>query len=246
MPNHTVKWTEDDVLSLPLGQNDTFERKGARLLDLTIPTVDENHVLSELAKQLCAFANTGGGRIIYGMKNAGDVDNGGVARSVKGNRSTKEWLEDVIPVLTDCEIIGCNVYEITPKPSNSAIARDKSLYVVDVPESDRAPHQSKRDFIYYVRLGGESQPASHRLIEDIRNRARHPKLEVQEVQIRGANYFPERTGCLRIRRSYKRCRHCRRRRGVVELDKVLRHLNAIRLQLFAKWRCGSHHRFQLG
>ena len=61
----------------------------------------ERTVRDELAKQLSAFANTGGGQVIYGLTNTGAVDNGGVARSVRGRQSTKEWLENVIPNLTD-------------------------------------------------------------------------------------------------------------------------------------------------
>src|SRR5713226_5759833 len=94
------EWVEDDVLSLPKGENDSFERKGAHMLDLTLPNTNEGRVLDELAKQLSAFANTGGGQIVYGMTDTGAVDNGGVARSVKGNQSTKDWLEDVIPIVT--------------------------------------------------------------------------------------------------------------------------------------------------
>lgn len=187
MAKPTVEWTEDDVLSLPLGENDAFERKGAALLDLTLPPAREDSVRDELAKQLSAFANTGGGQVIYGLTNAGAVDHGGVARSVRGRQSTKEWLENIIPNLTDFEIVGFNVYEIPPKAAGSSLAPDKSIYIVDVPDSERAPHQSKRDLRYYVRLGGNSQPASHRMVEDIRNRARHPRLEVHDLQIVGAS-----------------------------------------------------------
>jgi hypothetical protein len=191
MPKPVSDWEEEDVLALPPGENDGFERKGAQLLDLTIPNVKDNAVLNELAKQLSAFANMGGGQIIYGVTNAGTISNGGIARVIRGNQPTKEWLEDVIPTLTDYEITGFNVYEIQPKPSGSALAPDKSLYVIDVPDSDRAPHQSKRDNLYYVRLASRSQPAPHRLIEDIRNRARHPKIEIYEPHILGATYLPQ-------------------------------------------------------
>jgi hypothetical protein len=187
MPKPVAEWSEDDVLSLPVGENDTFERKGARLLDLAIPGVNEGKVLDELAKQLSAFANTGGGQIIYGLIDAGAVDNGGIARSVRGRQSTKEWLEEVIPTLTDFEVVGFNVYDIQPKATGSSLAPDKSLYVVDVRDSERAPHQSKRDFKYYVRLGGKSRPASHRLIEDIRNRQKHPLLEISSIQLQVAS-----------------------------------------------------------
>jgi hypothetical protein len=43
-------WNEDDVLALPLGENDTFERKGSKSLDLMLPGVREGDVLNELAK----------------------------------------------------------------------------------------------------------------------------------------------------------------------------------------------------
>ena len=76
------------------------------MLDLTRPDVKEGNVLDELAKQLSAFANTGGGRIVYGVDNAGAIDNGGIARVLKGRQPTKEWLEDLIPALTEFEIEG--------------------------------------------------------------------------------------------------------------------------------------------
>jgi predicted HTH transcriptional regulator len=125
MTKPVSEWSEDDVLSLPPDENDTFERKGSDLLDLTLRRVSEDAVRDELAKQLSAFANMGGGQIIYGVTNAGTIDNGGVARSIIGRQSTKDWPENVIPTLTDFEIVGCNVYEIPPKTSGSSIAADK-------------------------------------------------------------------------------------------------------------------------
>jgi hypothetical protein len=175
-------WTEDDVLSLPL-EDDTLERKGSRLLDLTLSGVDENKVLNELAKQLSAFANTGGGRILYGVTDAGQVDNGGVSQVIKSGKSPKDWLESIIPTLSDYEIAGVNVYQISGQNPGSPIQQGKALFVVDVPDSERAPHQSKRDWLYYVRLGGTSRPAPHRLIEDIRNRARHPDIKVIQSEL---------------------------------------------------------------
>jgi len=171
------EWTEEDVLSLPL-EDDTLERKGSRMLDLTLSGVKESDVRDELAKQLSAFANTGGGRILYGVTDDGQVSNGGISVVIKGGKSPKDWLESVIPILTEYEVVGVNVYPVSAQSPGSAIQPGKSLYVVDIPDSERAPHQSKRDWRYYVRLGSTSQPAPHRLIEDIRNRARYPNLDV--------------------------------------------------------------------
>lgn len=80
------EWTEDEILALPAGENDKFERKGSRILDITLPGVREDDVWNELGKQLSAFANVGGGRIIYGLTDKGEIDNGGIARILKGRQ----------------------------------------------------------------------------------------------------------------------------------------------------------------
>ena len=174
-------WNEEYVLSLPT-EDDTLERKGSALLDLTLPESDEDKVRDELAKQLSAFANSGGGQLIYGLTDEGRVDRGGVSLGVKGRQSTKEWLEDLIPALTEFEILGVNVYEIKRDSTVSSIGSDKALFVIDIPDSERAPHQSKRDLKYYVRLGARSQPAPHRMVEDIRNRVRHPNVILSSIE----------------------------------------------------------------
>jgi hypothetical protein len=175
MRRSAADWDEDYVLSLPQGEHDWFERKGSKLLDLNAGA-KEGHVRSELGKQLSAFANFGGGQIIYGVTDVGEIDNGGVSQSVR--HGTKEWLEDIIPNLTEFEVVGVNVYPIFSTSSTSKIEQGKAVYVIDVPDSDRAPHQASDAKVYYVRSGGKSRPASHRLVEDIRNRAKHPNVDV--------------------------------------------------------------------
>jgi Putative DNA-binding domain len=170
------EWDESYIVSLPK-ENSELERKGSKKLDLTVSGVDENDVLNELAKQLSAFANTGGGKIIYGIRDDGTTD-GGVSTAIKKG-GTKEWLERQLPGLTEYEIVGANVFEVGPSNSQSQILTGKALYIVDVPDSDRAPHQSRRDWKYYIRLGSQSQPAPHKLIEDIRNRQKYPRLDCE-------------------------------------------------------------------
>ena len=58
MKRPAAEWDEEYVLSLPTGENDWFERKGSKLLDLNAGA-KEGHVRSELGKQLSAFANIG-------------------------------------------------------------------------------------------------------------------------------------------------------------------------------------------
>jgi len=70
-------WTVEDLLQLPPGEQDWFERKGKKALDLTASGVDENHVRSELSTTLSAMANTGGGQIVFGLTNVGVSTTGG-------------------------------------------------------------------------------------------------------------------------------------------------------------------------
>jgi hypothetical protein len=177
------EWDEAYVLALAK-ENNEFERKSSKKLDITLPGVDENEVLNELAKQLSAFANMGGGKVVYGIKDDGTSD-GGVSKEMKRG-GTAEWLERQIPLLTEFEIMGVNVFEIVSTSSESQIAPGKAIYVIDVPDSDRAPHQSRRDSLYYVRFGSQSRPAPHRIIEDIRNRQKHAVVEWSEIRMEDA------------------------------------------------------------
>ncbi|HEX8265964.1 MAG TPA: ATP-binding protein [Pyrinomonadaceae bacterium] len=176
-----LDWDEDYILSLPQGEHDWLEFKSSRLLDFTLPGVNANDVFSELSKQVSAFANSGGGTIVYGVQDTPigtlrtvDAD-GGVSLILK--KGTKEWLEDIIPNLVDFPLSSFNVYVVTAKDATSGIATDKGLFLIDIATSDAAPHQAK-DKKYYARVGGKSQPIGHRLVMDIVGRAKYPKLKI--------------------------------------------------------------------
>src|ERR1044071_9035984 len=89
------------------------------------------------------FANSGGGNIVYGVRDADAaaerlVDAGGVSLTIKQN--TKEWLEDVIPNLVESSLPAFNVYVITRKDASSGIAANKGIFVIEIPDSESAPH----------------------------------------------------------------------------------------------------------
>src|SRR5688572_23725116 len=127
----TREWNEKDVLDLPLGEFDWFEAKGRRAIDLTLPNVRERDILDTLSKAISAFANSGGGVLIYGLQNPDPtkgewlVDDGGVSTTVKGD--TREWLETIIPNSVDFPLTNFNVYPILPGPS-SQILPGRALY----------------------------------------------------------------------------------------------------------------------
>jgi len=178
-----VEWDEDYVLNLPQGEHDWVEFKSSKLLDLTLSGVKENIVLDELSKQVSAFANSGGGSIVYGIQDTPigtprTIDSfGGVSLNAKKN-GTKEWLEDVIPNSVDFSIQSFNVYVLTPQDATSGIASGKGIFIIDIPSSDIAPHQAN-DKRYYARIGGKSKPINHRFVIDIMGRAKHPKSRME-------------------------------------------------------------------
>ncbi len=195
------EWDEEYILGLPIGEFDWFEAKGRKALDLTLPNVKESEILQPISKALAAFANSGGGALVYGVANATSttgqrfVDDGGVAtKSPKGD--VREWLENVLPHLVEFPLTTFNVYAILPKSSTSQIQPGRALYVIDIPDSAHAPHQAN-DYRYYIRAGGKSVPIGHRLVADIMGRRQHPQFEFSfkiEKEIKtdngGLSYVP--------------------------------------------------------
>lgn len=176
-----AEWDESYIIGLPKGEFDWIEFKGRRGLDFSLPKIDENKVLSDLSVEISAFANSGGGTLVYGFTDPKDlsarmIDDGGVPINLKG-RNTKEWLEDVIPNLVDHPIRQFNVYALTKSAQNPSVHSGRCVILIEIKDSDDAPHQA-RDNKYYARVGGKSRPVGHRFITDIFNRRRHPMFQV--------------------------------------------------------------------
>src|SRR5690348_4188144 len=96
-------WDEDYVLRIASGEFGDTEVKGRMSLDLNDVIVKEANVRETLAKALSAFANSGGGYLIYGVKdpkkwinNVPEVEDGGVPITLVSKGDTREWLDSVI------------------------------------------------------------------------------------------------------------------------------------------------------
>lgn len=83
------KWTEDELIDLPVDEHDYFERKSGQLLEK-----NKGSFLDTIAKAISAFANTGGGHLILGVEDNGSFD--GLPSTI-GKTSIKDWLEQKIP-----------------------------------------------------------------------------------------------------------------------------------------------------
>jgi predicted HTH transcriptional regulator len=80
------RWTEEEVLSLPSGEHDFFDRKSGDLLS------DIKKFEADVGKALSAFANSGGGHLLLGVRDDGLFD--GMPEK-RGRTDTREWLSSM-------------------------------------------------------------------------------------------------------------------------------------------------------
>jgi hypothetical protein len=179
------KWTEEDVKSLAFEEPDYFERKAGQLF-----SQNKGDFLCKLAKTVSAFANTGGGHILLGVRDDNTFDG---MPPQEGKTSMKDWLEQTIPYLVDYSLSDFRVHTVLPA-AQSSIPTGRVIIVVDVGDSSLAPHQSKRDKTYYYRCAGRSEPAPHFYLELLRQRLIHPtlKLELKGLELEDA--YPTENG----------------------------------------------------
>lgn len=175
-------WNEDYIYSLSVQEYDNIEFKASALFDLEKSVREKTRAY--LAKQICALANSGGGMLVIGVKDPKSCKNGileidgGVLKEF-GTTNTIEWLNANISTLVDFELQRFEVHAVESKESHSAIHVDKAVYVIEIPDSELAPHQNQFDKKYYIRNGGNSLPASHRMVMDIAGRQKTPLLKVE-------------------------------------------------------------------
>jgi Putative DNA-binding domain len=167
------EWKEEDVIVLPAGEQDYFDRKSGALLN-------DPDFRKDVAKALSAFANSGGGHLLLGVRNDGSFD--GVPEIHKGRTRTREWLEQTIPLLLNHALDDFRVHEVIPG-SPSLVPTDRIIIAIDVGDSPLAPHQSAVDKLYYYRVGSHSMPAPHFYLETLRNRLSNPILKVDLVEV---------------------------------------------------------------
>lgn len=167
------RWTEAALSALGPDEYDFQEYKGSALVSQK-GTIN-GELMTALSKQLSAFANGAGGRILLGLDDQGQID-GGVPTSLKQG-GTRSWLEDLIPGLVDPPLASFNVHEVLGGAPDSAIQPGHAVYVLEVPSSELAPHQAL-DHRYYLRIAGKSRPMGHLHLQDVLRRTRNPDVHL--------------------------------------------------------------------
>ncbi|MHB1003395.1 MAG: AlbA family DNA-binding domain-containing protein [Thermoleophilia bacterium] len=166
---NTIKWTEPELLHF-LDEKEKesiyLDYKGSDALGKT------DRKKRELSKDVSAFANSAGGRLIYGVAEDGHFPTG-LDSGIDPDEITKEWLEQVIGSLIHRRISGIRIYQVNLTSS----APGRVAYVLEIPQSNLAPHQAA-DKCFYKRYNFESRPMEEYEIRDVFLRGDGPDLKL--------------------------------------------------------------------
>ena len=178
---HRERWTEEQLTAIQPREHDFQEFKGSAWLN------DDGAISASFSaafsKQVSAFANGAGGHLFIGLDDDGRID-GGVPVNLKSG-GIKSWLEDVTARAVDPPLPSFEIYEVCGEGDESQILSDHAIYVVEIPSSDAAPHQSA-DRRYYLRIAGKSRPMGHVHLQDVLRRTRHPQVRLTRLGPFGA------------------------------------------------------------
>lgn len=163
-----IDWTLDDIYAVLASgeqENVSLEYKASLAIG---EWTDRNR--NELAKDLCAFANSAGGIMIIGINEVEHkpefVDDG-----VDTRKASKEAVESALAARISPRIDGLTIKEI-PNPKIPYC----SYFVLGIPRSMRAPHMCNAFHRYYKRYNFECVPMEHYEVEDVRRRQSEPSL----------------------------------------------------------------------
>jgi len=163
-----IDWTLDDIYAVVASgeqENVSLEYKASLAVG---EWPDRNR--NELAKDLCAFANSAGGIIVIGV---GEIEHkpslidGGVDTRIV----SKEAIESALAARVSPRIDSLTIKEI-PNPDKPFY----SYFVIGIPRSMRAPHMCNPSHRYYKRYNFECVPMEHYEVEDVRRRQSEPSL----------------------------------------------------------------------
>jgi len=161
-----IEWDINDVESLIKNQvQENLNLDYKRSMSLENNEKNKN----EISKDVSAFANSDGGKIIYGVieKNhlPKEIDDGIEA---EGKR---EWLEQVIN-----SRISPRIQNVVIKPIELEISPGKAIFAIEIPMGSTA-HQAG-DYRYYRRFNFQTVPMYDYEVKMVINRFKEPKLEL--------------------------------------------------------------------
>jgi hypothetical protein len=163
------EWEEQDIETLIREQRQEdlqLEYKRSDALAKTDPK------RTEISKDVSAMANSAGGVIVYGVDEQ-KARNGPIRLDdgIDQNEYPTEWLEQVIDSRIQRRIEGVKVQPVRMSSNG------RHVYVVSVPQSNRAPHMAA-DHRYHKRLGTTTARMEEYEVRDVGRRSESPDLYI--------------------------------------------------------------------
>ena len=147
------------VAAMPDTEDERWELKSASLLD----PKNKGEFKKELGKQVSAFANSGGGYIIFGVADgSGTLE---ACPTVVGRQTMEDYLSTMVEQSVEYPLRCFQVHRIAFRDDVDSV-----VFVIQVEDSPAAPHQAKGECQYYYRIPGHSKPAPHFHLELLRHR----------------------------------------------------------------------------
>lgn len=164
------EWDEDDLLWLITSKEQEslqLEYKDSAALDRK-----DNKKKAELSKDVSAMANSAGGTIVYGIPEDADHLPTALDGHCDPNEIPKEWLEQIINSTIQRRIDDIRINQVRLNKTHPG----KVAYVIQIPQSRRAPHQAP-DKKFYRRFNFQAVPMEEYEIRDVARRNEAPALE---------------------------------------------------------------------
>lgn len=129
------------------------------------------------AKELCAFANTDGGLVIWGLsaRAIGGVDRIQAIVPVSGLDRFESNLRTIQPQLTEPPVPGVELVQI---PVDGTGAEKRGMVAIWVPPSNLTLHRSTQDRRFYSRSGTSSWPMPMSLVTPLLAGKSRPQLSL--------------------------------------------------------------------
>lgn len=163
------RMTTDELKDLMPNKNG-WEYKDASLL----LKGNREALKSELGIQSSAFANSGGGYLVFGV-NDKTLDFQ-PCQLTNGREPMEETLAKLIQTSVEYALFGAKVYRI-----NFTDDPEKAIFLVAYPDSPKAPHQAKSPPQYYWRTNFGSEPAPHFFLDALRNRPTKAIVDIKGI-----------------------------------------------------------------
>lgn len=167
------EWDESIILSVATpDETAEVEKKAAAKFDLA---GNKRDTRDEIAKQVCAFANSGGGYLVFGIDRTGKLD-AGIAGLV-GTTPTKDWVEAEIPRLLSPNLHGCEARFISIAAHHGG---GHGVLVIAIPSSNLRPHwiPGNPPEVAYIRAGAHSLPMRQQTFLDIATHGETAEAEI--------------------------------------------------------------------